>query len=397
MVGVGIRKNSKARSGQQLQFEIIESFVGFNVLSREWDDLLLKSEQPTIFLSWAWMSTWLDVYWEESNQLFVVEIRLDGELVGIGPFYIKSKRYPLLGEVKQLCFIGTGEDEQDSVCTEYLDLICSSGNEIGVSSAVIEAFVQCSDRWHVASFSNVLEGAAVATHLIPLMNENGLVSEMSICGFRYSIQLPNVWDDYLNMIPPGLKKKILYKRRKISRIGVFTEKQVSSDEELERAQESLVKLHGERWQSKGQEGVFTSGRFLAFHKKIMRTFLSKQILNLRVCSVDNKVVAVIYNFRFAGVDSYYQSGISVENHLRNFSPGMVAHSYAIEAAIDVQCHEYDFMKGKAESYKQEYCSERHPMMDVDVFNSSLSGKTVCYLNQAIKVLRKGKQRVLVKQ
>ena len=45
-----------------LEVQVIRDVPGFRALGREWDDLLERSAVDTVFLTWAWLESWWDVY-----------------------------------------------------------------------------------------------------------------------------------------------------------------------------------------------------------------------------------------------------------------------------------------------------------------------------------------------
>ena len=66
--------------------ELIRDRKGFEALAREWNSLLESSSADSIFLTWEWISSWLDTV-HPAADLFVIAIRDgQGSLVGFAPF-----------------------------------------------------------------------------------------------------------------------------------------------------------------------------------------------------------------------------------------------------------------------------------------------------------------------
>src|SRR3989344_4699416 len=148
---------------------------------------------------------------------------------------------------------------------------------------------------------------------------------------------------------------------------------VADTEELDRAFGELIRLHMKRWMALGREGVFASSRFTGFHRRLAQILLPQGMLNLGFLSLDDVNIAVLYNLSYGGTEYFYQGGTDVERASK-YSPGMIAHVYAIESAILGGLNRYDFMKGGTTSYKTEFGCEESPMHDMRVFARTIRGK-----------------------
>ena len=72
---------------------------------------------------------------------------------------------------------------------------------------------------------------------------------------------------------------------------------------------------------------------------------------------------MLYNFRWRGLESYYQSGL-VLGHPGLPSPGLACHVGAIRQAWSEGLDAYDFMLGRTDSYKADYGCETEPVVDL---------------------------------
>src|SRR5258706_89957 len=101
-----------------MEVSAVTTRTELEALAPEWNDLLQASCADTIFLTWEYISAWLDAVAPRA-ELHVLTVRNgSGELVGIAPFY---RRRILLRSVltyRCLCILGDNESP-----AEYLDLI----------------------------------------------------------------------------------------------------------------------------------------------------------------------------------------------------------------------------------------------------------------------------------
>src|SRR5258708_32623904 len=107
----------------------------------------------------------------------------------------------------------------------------------------------------------------------------------------------------------------------------------STAEDVARVKGELVRLHGTRWASAGQDGAFASPLFTRFHDEVMPRLFEEGALELASLYARGRIVAVLYNVVWRGKVHFYQCGraLDVPNDVR---PGVVIHSLAITRAIE---------------------------------------------------------------
>ena len=362
-----------------LTLSVIDSSTGLMTLRDEWNHLLEAFRARSICLRWEWLHTWWDIYHDSGVKPCVLLVRDGGRLVGLAPFYLQIEKKPGFPGVRTLRFLGTGEPEQEEVASEYLDIVALNGYEDKVAKAVWE-HLRDKESWDQLVFNDVLEDSLVLTTLRRILVCERIPVALERVGIRYSIVLPQTWQEYIAMLDDGAAKRLPYKRRKFERAGRVDYKRVTEPEELDHAFDELIRLHTMRWKKLGREGVFASSRFTDYHRRLARTLLPQGMLNLGLLSLDGVNIAAHYNLRHAGTEYFYQGGADVE-HASKYSPGVIAHVYAIEAAILGGLDRYYFMKGGVASYKTEFGCEESPMHNMRVFAGTFRGRILAIENR----------------
>ena len=363
---------------------IIDTHEGLREIFAQWDALLAESGRRNFFLSPDWIDTWLDIFWESDASLAVIAVQSAGKLVGLFPLYISIMNQAL--GAKCLRLLGTGEPEPDCVCTEYPDLLCYPGYEDVVARTVARVMVW-DLSWDLASFGVVLPDSLICTVLYRELEQYGIAMRERPGGVRYYINLPQSWDEYLSGLSKNMRGKIRYQRRRLARYGHIREYRIDEKAQLGKALRDLVQLHSERWRAKGEQGAFHSNRFREFHSRYMSRIFPKHRLNLRVLELDGTPIGVVYNIRYQGIDSYYQSGISMSLGDKAISPGIVALSHAIQSAIEDGMEVFDFMKSGPVSYKRHYGCTMQQVHDIQFFNRTHRGRLLGYSYRAWDWLR----------
>lgn len=363
---------------------VITSREEFFNINEQWNELLERSVTGSFSSRWEWLNTWLDNYGDIVDSLLVILVCDDNSgLIGAAPFFF-SEFDTKLGRFPQIRFIGTGEPEEIEVASEYLDILAVSGSESTVCELIVETLLSHAVTWERLTAENILQDSIFVKLLMPIMQRHGCNNQSTETGQRFSVTLPISWDDYLCSIRPSVKNRILSSRRKIAKRGKLTEKSSQHEQQRDKTIQILGRLHTRQWERKSLPGAFASSEFNAFHDKIIGCFADQGLLRLRTCAIDNEVISVLYNVRFKQREHYYQSGFDMDTYSK-YRPGMIAHSYAIQDCIATGIKEYDFMKGIAPSYKQDYGAHATPMYTSLVFNRSRRGRHL-YIQTEIKNL-----------
>ena len=376
--------------GKEITLSVVDAPEGLACLREEWNRVLDESRARSICLRWEWLHTWWEVFHDSGIKPHVLLVRDGGRLVGLAPFYLQIQKKLGLFRIRTLRFLGTGEPEWEEVASEYQDIVALDGYEQDVATAVW-LHLRDSKSWDQLVFNDVLDESLLLTTLrrILLREKYSVVVERA--GIRYSVKIPHSWQEYISMLDAGAAKRLPYKRRKFERAGQVNFRRIISVGELDQAFDELIRLHTKRWAARGREGVFTSSRFTDYHRRLARILLPQGMLNLCFLSLDNMNIAALYNLRYAGTEYFYQGGADVELASKH-SPGVIAHVYALEAAIGEKLDCYDFMKGGTDSYKTEFGCQESPMQDMRVFSNNLRGRILAIEAWARRRLRSCRKR-----
>lgn len=352
----------------KLNYKVVENEDEFYKLKNQWEALNIASEKGCCFTSWYWMYEWWRLYKQIDYKLCIVCGYDDQRLVAIAPFYTRNL---CNGVSIELRFIGTGEEESKEVASEYLDVIAHT--EYGPEFAET-LFAQLGQKrcWHRAEFSNLLQSSTIYQALRKLNSQVARVVLTSV-GFRYRIELPTSYQDYLHTHPSAnFRSKLKRSRKRFEQqLGGYVES-VDIADGLKSAMQDLKRLHSDRWRQKGKAGAFDSAEFINFHHALAKHFLDNRNLLLLALKVGEETIAIFYGWKYKDTVSYYQSGIN-SDFRPNVSPGVLMHGYGIENAIMEGWRYYDFMKGGYESYKSNFACDTEEMFCGTIYNRNFKG------------------------
>ena len=283
----------------------------------------------------------------DRRELATVLVRDGARLVGLAPLLARPVRDRIGVPLRRLEPLGTGEDERDEVCSDYVSVIAERGEERAVASEVASALASGAlGAWDELLLPSMNGDSAMPVHLASALRDEGAVVEPSVTGLAHYVRLPSSWDDYLASLSSSRRYFLRRSVRDFEKWadGTARVERVATRDDLARGVAVLASLHGERWSRDGHDGAFASDRFRAFHEAVMPELLDAGALELAWLVAHGEPVAAVYNIAWGGVVHFYQSGRSVRvpSEVR---PGIALHAYAIEEAIAAGRREYDFSRG----------------------------------------------------
>ncbi|MGE4342926.1 MAG: GNAT family N-acetyltransferase [Geoalkalibacter sp.] len=328
-----------------------------------------------------WLLTWWEVYAEASDCLSVLVFQgKDKRLVGLAPLYLHASAK---GE-RIIRFLGSGE-----VCTNHATWLAVSDWETRIGAEVARFIHQSSNCSHLFLEAVDEDDAAIRATLTSLRAHGYLVHERRVQSC-WKIPLPATWEEYLQTLSRSLRKKCRKLQREFFDSGRVRLHVVACEKELEEGFDILLKLHAARWgDSRTPLGVFSSERFLNFHRLVSRKLLAQDQLRLAWLECDGSPVAVEY--QFVEPDSVYAYQAGIDLAMDRYSPGKLTMMAAIQFAIAHGCRYLDLSRGD-EPYKSHWRAVPTGCYDIRVWPNSGISVRLCYLgwNLHSLVVRWGK-------
>ena len=194
------------------QVTIVDSINQMQNLAESWNDLLLRSQSNTIFLTWEWQFSWAECFLNSARKLFILTIHRGNELVGIVPWYIHKLEYLGL-PLKQIEFLGARETDSD-----YLDVIIKRGIEKEVTLSIYDfLFSKVSSRWDCFMLRDIPADSLFLLHFLTKIEADGKYAEITQSSFCPIVKLPRTTDDYLLGLSPNRRQQFKRHLRVLNR------------------------------------------------------------------------------------------------------------------------------------------------------------------------------------
>jgi CelD/BcsL family acetyltransferase involved in cellulose biosynthesis len=300
----------------------------FDALRPEWDALVERSPDSTIFQTWEWLSTWWAHF---GNGRLVLLAAQDGdELVGLAPLFLAG------GLPRRLCFIGDG-------ISDYPDFIVAQ-DRVDEFLDALAAYLDERGRWDLVDLCDVRNDRGVAFRFTPAR-----FARHAIPGTRTPhIKLPPTREQYLASFTSNQRKNLRKDERELKEAFQVAFEATPARDQLEIAFGELIELHQATWRTRGEPGNLSDPRVLAFHRALIGPMHERGWLRLWRLKLDGRTCAAVYTFSYRRINYAYIMG--ADPNLRDYSvlKGTLARGFEDELARGTV--ELDLLRGN-EPYK----------------------------------------------
>lgn len=286
-------------------------------LEADWWSLWHRDPAASVFQSPAWLIPWRNEFAEGESRILV--IREGGRLTALLPLFQYRSRLLLWGA-------GTS-DRLDGIFDPELD------------PAQLSAGLAQLDK--PIDLFQVHPGSPLLTAPLPA----GWSERRGHGEPCPDLALPT-------RLPHNMARNLRYYRRRALRAGVAEPERVEPD-----VFDDLVDLHGRRWRGRGQLGVLSDPRVVAWHRAALPALEAAGLLRLYAIRRHGHTLAALYVLMSRHRACYYVGGFDPDFESLGLGTLLVGH--AIGEAEREGAHAFDFLRGQ-EPYKYRWGAVDRP-------------------------------------
>lgn len=289
-----------------------------------WQELWTADPRATPFHAPQWLLPW----WKHVGRGRLLAFALRDaarRLDGFAPLYVHTDARGL----RQLFPLGIAT-------TDYLGVLMRPGCEDDVLQGLHRALERHAGEWDRLHIPQLRSGD-------PLLQLPGAAIA------------PGEPHPVLSLVPmPAIPKSTLANlrtcRNRAARKGTLA-CETATRAELPAYLSALSRLHGLRWNARGEAGVLADQAVLRAHEEAAPLLQDAGLLRLCGLRLDGELVAVLYALADRRRWYYYLGGFDPAH--ADVSPGSLLLAHAIEQAAEEGAESFDFLRG-AEAYKYRW-------------------------------------------
>jgi CelD/BcsL family acetyltransferase involved in cellulose biosynthesis len=295
--------------------------------------------QPSFFLSWGWIGSWLAILPDDLKPLLLTA-RRGGASIGLAIATTRTIRQTLRATATGLHLNSTGDPRWDCISIEHNGFLCAPADGQDLAAEFFEWFAA-----HEAAGEELrLPGIELPCDTAMLDRRGFLHSTKLQAGFTADLAAVASSGDAAALFSRNARQQFHRTRRDYAKLGTVTLTAARNAGEAQAFFQALKQLHVASWQRRNQRHAFSEPYFERFHTALIaREFAAGSIQLLHVAA-GAETVGYLYNFIAAGRLSAYQSGFDDADRKRR--PGVLSHSLAIEWNAARGIGIYDFLAGE---------------------------------------------------
>lgn len=308
-----------------MRTEILRDGAALAAIGPAWRALYERCPDASPFQSPDWLLPWWSVF--APGEPRVAAVSAADRLVALAPVYLEEASGRLLP-------IGISLSDDTDV------LVDPDAPEAG--DRLVAALSGEAD-WTSWSLEDLAEGAAGLRLPVP----EGCAETAGPQSARPALPIGGARDgDGLPLaIPADRRRKIRRARRLLAAQGGGT---VDWSPEPEAFLGALIRLHGARWSSRGEDGILSEAPVVGFHRAALPGLVAAGIARTALLRVEGKPVAAYYGLCRGERALAYVGGF--DPAFAAISPGALLVAEAIRRAADDGAGTFDFLRGQ-EAYK----------------------------------------------
>lgn len=339
----------------------IQDIQSFEALRADWNQLLQRTQERDIFLTWEWLFAWWKNIGQHENLLWLLLVKNKGKLVGIAPF-MKNYKTKSFIKLTRLENIGNPDCDVSGLIATDID---------ATTNAIMEYLNKHSNEWDMLEIKELPKESKATTSLINAIKQAGHKSRKST-EEHYYIPLTEAWEQYYNKLSKNLKHNFKRRLRRAQELGKVTVNQYIGD--------SLTWEHFEKVFEINDKGNFThlykTDQIKSFHRDLFTFMRSLNWLQIEFLYINEKPIAFHYGFIYDERYEDWRGGIDKEYEL--IAPGKLLMMLSMEARFRMGLKENDFLRGK-HSYKTDWLPSHRDFLSIQTFNKASVKSMLVYL------------------
>jgi CelD/BcsL family acetyltransferase involved in cellulose biosynthesis len=320
-------------------------------LQPQWDEVVQRSGDGSLFVSFDWITTWWD-HFDGGRELLVLVAEDDEGIAGIAPFAIGRYRY-LRISLRVLEFIGA--PFRGRSLSTRLNLIVSRRHEQCLAGFA-EAMAGNANRWDLCSLRGV---PATSVHLERLSSLQGYPLTLLSAGVNQVAFIPLLgreWSKYLESRSRSFRYWLRRIQQRAEKAGMGPVERVESLRGLEAVLPHLSRVCEASWKAAQDKGMFFSRDATAeFLAAFLRRVCANGGLLLTTLSSHQQIIAYHLALFHSGTLWFYDTAYDTE--YGRAAPGFNLFAHMIQEGFRARVDRIDLGPG-LQPYKMRWADDR---------------------------------------
>lgn len=356
-------------------------------LRNEWNDVLARSRDKHIFLTWEYLST----YWRhfgKEKRLRILCIKDKNQIIAIAP--LRQSHYGFASPLGYDVIEPLGCRGLTPEGADYTGLILVE-REAECLQLFLNHLVEHND-WDFIYLMDIPETSLVSNLLLKASKTIPLKFDLKKGVTCPYMSIPNSMETFMKALSAAFRYNLRRYMRKLEKDYQKVDfKRYDQLGSVDKAMEIYFELHQKRWKSRHVLGVFNAQEVRDFYIDVARLFADNGWLALYFLTANDEPIAGLYCFEYN--QKMYGALSGFDPNYAKYSVGNLIFAKVIEKCIERKIEEFDFLKG-GELYKFRYTAKYRRNLDIRFVNNKFTSNL---LNWGIRTVKQTKMDKLLEK
>lgn len=292
-----------------MEISVISDRKKIQQLETEWNILLKQSSVNTIFLTWEWVTAWLDSCSDGigENLLFITVRDGNNQLMGIAPFYKLSYRLLNTMTLSVLRIIG-----DEGTGGEYPGFIILASHTDLVLEKILAKLKDIQTHWDLIWLPRMSGWDGHKEKLLNYFKQADFPCKVRSRSFSY-FDLPESFEEFESSLSSNRRQQFRRQVKKIHAAGSVEIVSCQNKAELPDYLHRLFELHASRRETLGDTGTFKrKPQQVEFYKHFTESALDNKWLWFYALKDNGVVKAIQIGYVYNNIFYQIQEGFDPE-------------------------------------------------------------------------------------
>jgi CelD/BcsL family acetyltransferase involved in cellulose biosynthesis len=339
-------------------------------LEEGWKKILDLSMSKNLFLTYEWITLWLNHFWKNKPILFLL-LKNEKGPIGLAPLLVDREKealvFPVNGHTYRPNFIFGGDHE---------DLLKS-----------LFAYLREKARRPNLCLYEVELDSLLAKTLPNLAKECRIVTVFKRVSSSPLLRINTDWESFLRSKSKHFREEQKRKVSKMRKAGQVDFVKVSNPDQIQEVMRDILRIERNSWKEKEGTSFTAVPGLREFYSDVAETFAKKNCLCTYLVYFNSVPIAHLLGIAYE--NRYYALKTSYDESYKELSPGVFLFTHALQDIFQTGLKELDFL-GVESRWKNEIASDMRHLVNIFVYPKSISHLFVGYLENTVKPLMREK-------
>jgi len=355
--------------------KVVDNLSDFEGLKGVWNKLAYSDKEYFPFLCFEWFEVWLRHFLED-HKILILLLFQESDIVAIAPFLIKKERYKKINIIK-IELMGNVY----SPIRYFLFKETNHEARKGYIASIYDFFFRSYKSWDILDLYSLPEENEHYDVFETAIRLNAIRYSNYFCfGDWYLDGINFSGDEYSKKFSSKFRHNLKYRLKELQEKGCLEFRVITNEEDtIDHYMDMYYDVYSRSWQKRENIGP-------TFHRDLAKLAIRKGWLRLGLLFLDGYPIAT--QFWLSCNNIAYILKTVYDKKYKIFSPGKILTLHMFKYAIDNdRVTTIDYVQGD-ELYKKDWTPQRRERKEIIVYNDSMKGRYLHFVNNTLLPLLK---------